>query len=113
MRSFARATRAPGNGMATRPVPWGDRTIAGITQVELARRSGTSRPNVVRLERGDHAPTLDVLARVAFALDVTLLDVLGPLCAYFDKTWKRSKPSIDEMMSRADMRHGPRGADDE
>jgi transcriptional regulator with XRE-family HTH domain len=43
-----------------------------FSQNELAARAGILRPNVSRLERGSHLPSLPTLVRVAWALGVTL-----------------------------------------
>ncbi len=45
----------------------------GITQEELARRVGTSQPNIARLESGRRPPSLALLQRVAEALDTRLV----------------------------------------
>lgn len=55
------------------------RLDAELSQAELAARAGTHRPIIGRLERGLHVPELDVLARMARALDVDVLTVLAPL----------------------------------
>ncbi|GAA3723741.1 helix-turn-helix domain-containing protein [Salinactinospora qingdaonensis] len=44
----------------------------GITQQELARRSGLKQPAVARLEAGGTMPTIPVLERVAVALGMRL-----------------------------------------
>jgi HTH-type transcriptional regulator / antitoxin HipB len=49
------------------------REQAGISQVELARRMGTSQSAVARLEAGGTMPTLDTLERVAAALGAELV----------------------------------------
>ena len=41
-----------------------------------AARCDIARPNVVRLERGRHLPTLSTLRRVSSALEVDLPDLL-------------------------------------
>jgi transcriptional regulator with XRE-family HTH domain len=68
------------------------RTAAGLTQRELAKRSGTSSAAISNFEAGNNAPTLGTLVRLADALgrDVTEL-VKG-----VSRTTRRlSKPSPD------------------
>ena len=45
------------------------REKAGITQVELAGRSGISQADISRIERGATSPTAKTLQRIAEALD--------------------------------------------
>ncbi len=47
------------------------RIAAGLTQGALAKRAGINRSQVSRLEAGHRKPTLDTLARLAKALQVT------------------------------------------
>ncbi|MHB8247170.1 MAG: helix-turn-helix transcriptional regulator [Acidimicrobiales bacterium] len=48
----------------------------GLTQTSLARKLGVSRPGIVRLEDGDHQPSVATLTRVANKLGIHLrLDV--------------------------------------
>lgn len=54
------------------------RTDLGITQAELARRSGTQQSNISRLEGGDYNPSLDFLSRVARGLGMELHIELRP-----------------------------------
>ena len=49
------------------------RTRAGISQEELARRVGTSKSAIARLESGRHQPTVETLRRVADAFGTTLV----------------------------------------
>ena len=49
----------------------------GMSQGELARTAGILGPNLSRLESGKHVPTLDVLLRVAQALNVTLSKIVS------------------------------------
>jgi transcriptional regulator with XRE-family HTH domain len=53
-----------------------ERTRVGLTQGELAERAGIHRENVNRMERGRHLPDLEVLVRVAAALEVCVADLL-------------------------------------
>ncbi len=52
------------------------RVAAGLTQAELARRTGIHRPNIARVEAGRHTPSLDTLARIAHAIGVSATQVL-------------------------------------
>jgi len=53
------------------------RLAAGLTQAELARRTGIQRPNIARLESGRHTPSLETLARLASAIGVPTSRVLA------------------------------------
>jgi len=52
------------------------RLEAGLTQAELARRTGIHRPNIARVEAGRHTPSLETLARLANAIGVSTTHVL-------------------------------------
>ncbi len=53
------------------------RLSAGLTQAELARRTGIHRPNIARVEAGRHTPSLETLARLATAIGVPTTRVLA------------------------------------
>jgi DNA-binding XRE family transcriptional regulator len=53
------------------------RLAAGLTQAELARRTGIHRPNIARVEAGRHTPSLETLARLAAAIGVPTARVLA------------------------------------
>lgn len=53
------------------------RMAAGLTQAELARRTGIHRPNIARVEAGRHTPSLETLARLAAAIGVSTTRVLA------------------------------------
>jgi transcriptional regulator with XRE-family HTH domain len=60
---------------------FGKRIIAlrkeqGITQSELARRSGKDRQNIYRLEKGDLNPTLFQLTEIAAAFNISLAELI-------------------------------------
>lgn len=44
----------------------------GITQQEIANRTGMKRTNIVRIEGGKYVPTIEVLVKLAAALDMEL-----------------------------------------
>ena len=48
------------------------RKLLGMTQAELARRAGIPRTNITRFESGNYNPSLEMLVRIAAALDVSL-----------------------------------------
>lgn len=48
------------------------RIAKGLTQEELAERSGLKQPNIARMETGKATPTLDTLRRVAAAMGYRL-----------------------------------------
>ncbi len=52
------------------------RLEAGLTQAELARRTGIHRPNIARVEAGRHIPSVDTLYRLAEAIGVSPVRVL-------------------------------------
>lgn len=43
-----------------------------LTQLELAEKSGIARPNISRFESGNYNPSLDMLVRLAVAMDMNL-----------------------------------------
>lgn len=49
------------------------REKAGISQSELARRMEVHQSSVVRMEKGDHAPAISTLEKVAEALGLELV----------------------------------------
>ncbi len=54
------------------------RLTKGLTQAEVAKRSGIHRPNIARVEAGRHTPSLDTLRRLAEAIGVSPSDILTP-----------------------------------
>jgi transcriptional regulator with XRE-family HTH domain len=55
------------------------RRRAGVSQVELAERAGTSQPSIARLEKGQVSPTVITLDRIARALGTDLVIDFEPL----------------------------------
>jgi ribosome-binding protein aMBF1 (putative translation factor) len=70
--AFARYERAR-SAIMVGSVVRAARRRAGMSQVELARRAGTSQPSIARLERGLVSPTVISLDRIARALGVELV----------------------------------------
>jgi transcriptional regulator with XRE-family HTH domain len=46
------------------------RTVKRINQEELAERAGITQSNLSRIEKGKYNPGLDILQRIADALDM-------------------------------------------
>lgn len=46
------------------------RKLKGLTQAEVAKRAGISRTNVSRFESGEYNPTLEMLVKLAAAMDL-------------------------------------------
>ena len=44
----------------------------GMTQVQLASRTGISQPNITSFESGNYNPSLEMMVRIAYALDMKL-----------------------------------------
>ena len=55
------------------------RRASGMSQAEVARRAGTSRPTLSAYERGSRNPTLDTLERVLAANGQHLVSVPDPV----------------------------------
>ena len=55
------------------------RRRAGVSQAELARRTRTSQPSIARLEKGQVAPTVLILDRIARALGAELVIDFEPV----------------------------------
>lgn len=54
------------------------REAAGLSMSALARRAGVSQPMMSRYERGESAPSVEALARIAAALGKRPADFLDP-----------------------------------
>ena len=46
------------------------RKLKGLTQAEVAKRAGISRTNVSRFESGEYNPSLEMLVKLAAAMDL-------------------------------------------
>ena len=53
------------------------RKARGYTQNKLAMKSGLSRQAIEVIESGQKSPTLNTLAKIANALDVTVSQLIG------------------------------------
>lgn len=66
------------------------RRASGLSQAEVARLAGTSRPNVSAFERGRRSPTLDTLERLLAANGQRL--VTAPILTFEQRVDHRGKP---------------------
>ena len=55
------------------------RLSAGMSQVQLADKVGTSQSHIARIERGQTDPTTDIVARVADALSVSAVEAFAAI----------------------------------
>ena len=53
------------------------RTAAGLTQEDLAERSGLDRSYIGGIERGERNPTLSVIEKIADGLGVSLAELFS------------------------------------
>jgi len=53
------------------------RAKRGMTQAALAKAARTTQPHVADLESGKHRGSLDVMARIAKALDISVDNLVG------------------------------------
>jgi transcriptional regulator with XRE-family HTH domain len=51
----------------------------GLTQRELAQRAGTTQTTVARIERDSVHPEITTIRRLASALEVPIVELLGDL----------------------------------
>ena len=54
------------------------RKLKGLTQAEVAERAGISRTNVSRFESGEYNPTLEMMVKLATAMDLDISVTLKP-----------------------------------
>lgn len=54
------------------------REAQGLTQAELARRSGCTRQTIIMLEQEKYVPSLSLAFAVAAALETAIADVFRP-----------------------------------
>lgn len=67
------------------------RTRKGLSLRTLAARAGFSPSFVSQIERGQAAPSIASLERLAHALGVTLGDFFRPAAAVVTRTWERAE----------------------
>ena len=68
------------------------RRSAGLSQDELAKRAGTSRPTLSSYEHGHRSPTLQTTARILAAAGFTLKAV--PITTFTEQRDERGRPIL-------------------
>ncbi len=71
------------------------RADLGLTQDQLADRTGTQRSSIGGIERGEINPTLITMQNIAIALDIRLTDLLADperAAEPFVQSWRNRKP---------------------
>jgi transcriptional regulator with XRE-family HTH domain len=86
-----------------------EREKAGMSLAQLAAASGISKPYLVRLENEPSNPSLELLARLAEALDITVADLLGAPRFQVDEDALQTPPLLrafadDNGLSRTEVR---------
>jgi transcriptional regulator with XRE-family HTH domain len=69
-----------------------ERERQGLRQEDLAERAGIKRPNIARLEKGKHLPSVSTLQKVARALNLDM----GSLMAV-------PVPSAEDMLEFSEL----------
>ena len=79
------------------------RRRAGLTQRELARRSGVPQPSISKIERGVISPTVDTLERLLRDCGMRLEPVQEPAEFDVDRSliWERLEMTPGERARRA------------
>jgi transcriptional regulator with XRE-family HTH domain len=80
-----------------------EREKAGLSLAQLADASGISKPYLVRLENDPSNPSLELLSRLAEALDVTVADLLGGPRYQVDETELRVPPLLRAFADEAGL----------
>jgi transcriptional regulator with XRE-family HTH domain len=79
------------------------RNRAGLTQQQLADRSGTSQPAIARLESGHASPTFTTVERLVAAAGFTMRIELSPTAAP-DPVVEQYKRDVDRTLLRENLR---------
>ena len=87
------------------------RNARGLTQSEVAARSGVSRPNLSAIEQGARDLTLETLRRISFVLGVSagaLVDGVGPASFPKSKLNRFALDRIARLAAGQSLRASPR-----
>ena len=71
------------------------RAVIRMTQEALAEQTGMHRTGIGKIERGETAPNVITLVRIAMALEMRAVDILGPAeaaTAQSQPSWQHRTP---------------------
>lgn len=80
-----------------------EREKAGLSLAQLSAVTGLSKTYLVRLENRDSNPSLDVLGRIADALQVTVADLVGGPVVRFEVEDAEIAPSLRAFVDEAGL----------
>jgi transcriptional regulator with XRE-family HTH domain len=80
-----------------------ERDKAGLSLAQLADLTGLSKAYLVRLEKRGGNPSLDVLGRIADALEVTVADLVGGTVVRFELEDAEIPPSLRAYADEAHL----------
>ena len=72
------------------------RKTKGLSQAELAKRADTDQAHISRMESGETGASLDIVARIAKELGITVSHLVGDDAASFDADHPASKILSDK-----------------
>ena len=58
------------------------RKNAGLTQLELGKKLGVSQQMIAQFEKSRRNPKLETIEKIAFALNVPVIELLGDISTY-------------------------------
>ncbi|MGA9284241.1 MAG: helix-turn-helix transcriptional regulator [Solirubrobacteraceae bacterium] len=80
-----------------------EREKAGLSLAQLAATSGLSKAYLVRLENQTGNPSIEVVAQIADALDLTIADLIGGPVIRFVGDDSQVPPSLRAFADEADL----------
>jgi transcriptional regulator with XRE-family HTH domain len=70
-----------------------------LTQAELGQLVGTSGPVIGRYERGEMTPSVEAVARIADALDISMDYLVGRTAVLIDSEMMRRLQGLDQLVA--------------
>lgn len=81
------------------------RKIAGLTQIELGKKAGVTTRAIQNYENGSRIPRLDVLSKLAYALEVDVDDLVSDnehfIIEAKEKYGSKGKVDAEELIQNA------------